>query len=390
MGKNRMTRGLLKGSLHIELKAYALIFLFLLSAVSCITQFVPVIEEEKELLVVQGLITDQHATDTIKLSKSLPLGERSAARPVSGYSVSISDNSGYLVHLNEISPGTYITPSSFSGVIGHVYTLHITSNSTPDKFTYESYPVEMKPVPPIDSIYYEKTTIVPSDGFYKGVDGCQIYLDTHDPANSCRYYRWDYTETWVFRLLFPVDNQTCWITDKSRSINIKSTVAFDEDRVSRLPVNYITNVTDRLQREYSINVNQYSLNQDEYIYWEKIQNTAVQVGGLYDLIPSSVPGNMRCIEDPTEKVLGYFSVSAVSSKRIFIKDNFEGIIYRYNDCITDTIPYIDPPGLGVSVWILFDERFAIPPFRILTDKKGCADCTVRGSNIKPAYWKDEK
>ena len=202
MGKNRMTRGLLKGSLHIELKAYALIFLFLLSAVSCITQFVPVIEEEKELLVVQGLITDQHATDTIKLSKSLPLGERSAARPVSGYSVSISDNSGYLVHLNEISPGTYITPSSFSGVIGHVYTLHITSNSTPDKFTYESYPVEMKPVPPIDSIYYEKTTIVPSDGFYKGVDGCQIYLDTHDPANSCRYYRWDYTETWVFRLLF--------------------------------------------------------------------------------------------------------------------------------------------------------------------------------------------
>ena len=114
------------------------------------------------------------------------------------------------------------------------------------------------------------------------------------------------------------------------------------------------------------------------------------MGGLYDLIPSSVPGNMRCIEDPTEKVLGYFSVSAVSSKRIFIKDNFEGIIYRYNDCITDTIPYIDPPGLGVSVWILFDERFAIPPFRILTDKKGCADCTVRGSNIKPAYWKDEK
>jgi hypothetical protein len=185
-------------------------------------------------------------------------------------------------------------------------------------------------------------------------------------------------------------NQTCWIFDKSKTINIKSTVAFDEDRVIKHPVNYITNVTDRLQRKYSINVNQYSLNQDEYQYWEKIQNISVQVGGLYDLIPASVQGNMSCIEEPGQQVLGYFSVSAKTSKRIFIKDNFEGIIDRYNNCVLDTIPYIDPPGLGVTVWIINDSRFAIPPFRVLTDKKGCADCTVRGTNIKPSYWQDDK
>jgi hypothetical protein len=370
--------------------SYIILLSILLSFTSCITQFIPVIEEDKELLVVQGFITDQNETDTIKLSRSLPLGLKKDARPVKGCFVTISDDKGTTVSLSEISAGTYITPESFRAIVGNTYTLHINANQAFNNYNYESAPMKMKAVPPIDSIYYEKTVIEKADGYFKGVDGCQIYLDTHDPLNNCRFYRWDFSETWVLRLLFPVVNMTCWISDKSNSINIKSTIAFDEDRVAKHPVNYITNVTDRLQRKYSINVNQYSLNQDEYQYWEKIQNISDQVGGLYDLIPSSVQGNMSCIEDPGQKVLGYFSVSAKSSKRIFIKDSFEGIIDRYNNCVLDTIPYIDPPGLGVTVWIINDSRFALPPFRVLTDKKGCADCTVRGTNIKPSYWQDDK
>src|ERR1035437_1156394 len=88
--------------------------LFLVLLNSCITQFVPQIEEEKELLVVQGLITDQHETDTIKLSESLPLGQIDKAKPVHGYSVTISDNLGNIVYLSETVPGTYLTPSSRS------------------------------------------------------------------------------------------------------------------------------------------------------------------------------------------------------------------------------------------------------------------------------------
>ena len=227
-------------------------------------------------------------------------------------------------------------------------------------------------------------------GFFSGVDACQILLNTHDPENKCKYYRWDYTETWVLRLLFPVVNQTCWITEHSQFVNIKSTASFTEARIDRFPIKYISNQTDRLKRKYSILVNQYSLSEDEYNYWEKIQNVEEQVGGLYDIIPASVPSNIRCIEDPGEKVLGYFSVSSKSSKRIFIKDDFPGIIDRYNHCIKDTIPYADPPGLGISVWILDDEPYYKPPFKVTTEIKGCADCTVRGSNVRPDFWNDDK
>jgi hypothetical protein len=361
-------------------------FLLIIFLSGCVTQFVPEVDEEKELLVVEGLINDQPGADSVKLSGSLPFGIRSEAKPLTGCLVSISDELGNTSNLTEDTAGIYITDSaSFKGETGRTYTLHIrTVNDT----HYESYPMEMKPVPPIDSLYYEKKLIKERTGFYPGIDGCQIYLDTHDPSNYCKYYRWDYSETWVLRLLFPVVNMTCWISDKSRAINIKSTAAFNEATITRYPINYITNATDRLKRKYSILVNQYSLNEDEYIYWQKIQNLADESGGLYDIIPASVPSNMMCIENPDEKVLGYFSVSAMTSKRIFIQSNFDGIIDRYNNCVKGIIYSFPPEGLGTSVWILEDHPYARTPYWIITDDKGCADCTVRGSNKRPAFWED--
>ncbi len=369
-------------------KLYILLITIILLLNSCISKFIPVTNEDQELLVVQGLITDQQEADTIKLSKSLPFGQVSDARPVSGSMVTISDNQGGSVRLSETGAGIYVTPSFFHGIVGLSYTLHISYYNR----NYVSLPMEMLPVPPIDSLYYEKTVIEKADGFFPGVDGCQIYFDTYDPENKCKYFRWSFTETWVFRLPYPVANQICWITENSHNINIKSTTSLKEDRIDRYPINYITNVTDRLKTKYSIIVNQYSVSQDEYIYWQKIQDVAVQVGSLYDIIPASMPSNIRCIELPDEKVLGYFSVSAKSSKRIFIKDKFSGIIDRYTNaiCIKDTIPYMDPSGLGTSVWILDDEPYHIGPYKITTDNKGCADCTLRGSNVKPSFWIDDK
>ena len=357
---------------------------------SCISQFVPQVEEAKELLVVQGLITDQHETDTVRLSRSQPLGEAASAIPVGRCNVSISDNLGNVVYLTETQPGTYITPSSFYGEAGRFYTLHIATGAELGNFTYESTPCELVPVPPIDSVYYEKVVIEKPVGFYKGIDACQIKLDTYDPENKCKYYRWNFSETWIFRLLFDVPNQTCWIKDKSHSINIKSTVAFDRALIKGYPINYITNITDRLKTRYSILVNQYSMNADEYSYWEKIQNIAVQVGGLYDIIPTSVPSNLFCVENPSEKVLGYFSVSAKKSKRLFISDTFNGIIDRYNKCITDTVFNPNFPGVNVNAWILFSHILSIPQvsFYEITTDHGCADCTLRGTTVRPDFWID--
>ena len=378
----------------IKLARQFLLFIVIFLLNSCVTQFFPELNEEKELLVVEGLITDQPGTNTVKLSKSLPLGVKTDAKPLTGCNVKISDDKGNIFNLTERDSGVYVTdPETFKGEIGRFYTLHVTTNTGTGTLNFESYPTEMKPVPPIDSIYYEKTVIEASYLNFKGIDGCQIYLNTHDPENKCRFYRWDYSETWLFRLNYEVPNQTCWISDNSNTISIRSTAAYEESVISRLPVTYISNVTDRLKTKYSILVNQYSLNEDEYIYWDEIQNIAVKVGGLYDMIPASVPSNIHCIENPAEKVLGYFSVSARSSKRIFIKDNFEGIIDRYAKCITDTVYSSNFPGLNISAWILFIHPCGGPPcipFWEITTRVECSDCTLRGTTTKPLFWQDDK
>jgi hypothetical protein len=305
--------------------------LFLLN--SCIVQFIPETDEDKELVVVEGLITDQPAVNTIKLSKSLPLGRKNVAKPLKGCLVEITDNLGQIYRLKETVAGTYVTdPLKFQGVIGRQYSLHINTNTANNNLNFESRLIEMKPVPPIDSLYYEKKTISELSEIGRIIEGCQIYLNTHDPENSCRFYRWEYSETWEFRLPYQVPNRICWLSSNSDKINIKSTSVLQQDRINRYPLTFISNNTDRLNVKYSILVNQYSLNEDEYLYWEKLQNISEQVGGLYDITPASIPSNIYCLEDPNEKVLGYFSVSATSSQRFFIKDYFFGLIDLYREC----------------------------------------------------------
>jgi hypothetical protein len=371
------------------------VLLFFLIISGCITQFVPETDEDQNLLVVEGLITDKPEVNKIKLSRSMPLGKRTTLKPLKGCTVSITDDQGNTYQLTESSTaGTYLTnQTTFQGSVGRKYTLHInTNNSTTTHYSYQSLPVEMIAVPAIDSLFYEKVTIKEKTEISGPKEGCQVYLNTHDPNGTCKYYRWEYIETWKFQLPYIiVPNNTCWITNNSNNITIKNTSVLAEDRVTRLPLNFISNETDRLSVRYSILVDQYSINEDEYTYWEKLQNISEEVGSLYDITPSSIPGNIFCVEDPGEQVLGYFSVSAKTSERIYIDESFRGLVALYTECPSDTVfGNANIPNLNSSVWIIVDQPYAMPPYKVLTDKKFCADCTTRGTTIKPDFWNDNK
>ncbi len=354
---------------------------------SCVFNYVPEIHEDEKMIVVEGLITDQPGINTIKISKSLPLWRRELSYPLKGCIVWISDDIGHIYNLKETRDTTYVTdPASFQGVIGRKYTLHIRTTTDSNNLNYESKPMEMKPVPPIGNVYYEKNIVT---RWPQPVEGCNVYLDTYDPSQKCKFFRWEYTETWEIHLIYNVPNRVCWITNNSDGIFIKNTTLISEERIIRHPVINITNPVDRLNLKYSILVNQYSLNEDEYLYWESLKNTVNQTGSLYDIIPATIPNNLYCLEDQTKKVLGYFSVSARSSKRIFIKDTFAGLNTMYYDCISDTIYGTGPiQGLDSIVWVIIDKTNEVPPARIITYKRECADCRARGSNIKPVFWDD--
>jgi hypothetical protein len=375
----------------MKLRISILLVSILLVTGGCITRFIPDLKEEQNLLVVEGMITDQPETYAVKLSISQQLGKSNSIKPLTGASVIVSDDAGHLYPFSEASPGIYNSNQwVFTGEIGRKYTLTVRANSGTDgTFTYESYPMELIPVPPIDSLYYEKVVLTNSNEWGRKEEGCQIYLDTYDQGQDCKYYRWSFTETWEFKLAFDVPNKTCWRSENSYDIKLKSTSVLAENKIRKYPLNFINNTSDRLTSEYSMLVTQYSMSQDEFDYWGKVQNVTENVGSLYDIVPSTVLGNMHCVEDPGRTVLGYFSVSSKSTKRIFVKDSFAGQANYYGSCIGDTIPGgTIIQGLGAYVWILYSNF--MPPYTVITYNKSCADCTTRGTNIKPDFWDNKK
>jgi len=355
-------------------------------------QFLPEVEEFRDYIAVDGLITDQNNSYKIEISRTSPLGTKFSANPIKGCSVRITDDLGNQYFLKEKKTGTYMSDSlTFRGVVGRKYVLHIKAAG----LNYESYPMEMKPVPPIDSLYAE---VIYNDTYQLGkiVPGYQVYVDSHDPENKCRYYRWDFTETWEFRLPYTYEtivNRICWKEVNSNKIFVENTSSLTEDRVSKYPLNFITTETNRLKVKYSLLLRQFSLNEDEYNYWEKLERITEEVGSLYDIVPMSIESNIYCTDSPSEKVLGYFSVSSVTSKRMFIKNTLTGFPDFYRYCPCDTVPVGRPiPNLNISVFILemLNPTLTSPYLYVLTYFKECIECTRSGLNKMPDFWNETK
>ncbi|HSL85793.1 MAG TPA: DUF4249 domain-containing protein [Bacteroidales bacterium] len=367
-----------------RLKILPVIILILLSG-GCVTEFIPEITDEKQVLVIEGMITDQPVANKVKISLSLPISDLTNPLPVTGATVSVKDDLGNSYSLNEKEPGCYYTdPRNFRGLPGRKYALFVEAYTG----IYASSFMEMTAVPPIDSIYYEKE-FVKMNQLGEVVEGCRIFLDTHDPSNLTRFFRWDYSETWMIRLPYMVPNNICWITLESNHILLNSTSYLAESKVKHMPVKKISTETDdRLKELYSILVTQYSLNEEEFHYWEKIRKISDKTGGLYDVIPMNVEGNIKNIIDPEEQVLGFFSVSSVASQRLFIKDYFAGFKNLYSSCPYATVPMKSPIRyLGTLYWIIIWDYDANT--KTYTDQLRCADCTTRGTTERPDFWPDD-
>ena len=362
------------------------IIVFILLLGGCTIEFTPEIDDAKELLVVSGLITDQDVSNKITLSRSVPVGKPLTAVAVSGALVSIADETGTVYFLAETSPGTYSTDSTlFRGRVGGSYSLNIRLGEN----NYETDFIKMKPVPPINSLYHEKVVINASRDSLEITEGCRIFLDSYDPAGECLFFRWSFVETWEYYLPFPSDVFRCWATEPSERILVRNTSVYSQARISRFPVVFITNRTKRLNVNYSILVNQYSIDESEYYFWERVQNISENVGGLYDMTPMAIQGNIRSVTDPGETVLGYFSVSAVSRKRLFVRDRFLGLSYFYPGCTVDTIYGVLPQGVErKDYWIVEDNANEIPSWWVITRERECADCKTDADRIKPDFWED--
>jgi hypothetical protein len=369
---------------------------------SCIDRYTPEVAPAAQAnLVVDGFLNAQ-GTTVIKLARTFSVNTKNTAPPEARAQVAIVDDAGRRYALAENPAGTY-TSGALSLDPGRQYQLRITTAQGRD-YASDSQPVV--PAPPIDSLTWQLTP----------VQGVQIYLATHAASSAARYYRWEYDETYQFTSAFessieyvPSTNRLrgrresiyrCWRTESSTAILQSNSTQLSQNTIASYPLQLVLPDV-RLRYGYSILVRQVAQTQAEYDYWERLRKNTENLGTVNDPLPGKVTGNVHALADATEPVLGYVGVHSVAQKRLFInaitqlpKPQPASVFFdpAYANCL-DT-EGVTPLSRALAQLKTGNSTALQPIISLFTGdtigstmaSPACADCRVRGTNIKPSYW----
>ncbi len=370
------------------------VYLFILLT-GCKERFEPNLPALKQnYLVVEGIINANGLTK-IKLSRSVPLDQKNKFIPELNATMRIEGEANAVVFFVPHTGGGLYSSATLLNPVDK-YRLRI---NTADGKEYLSKFVPVKLTPDIDSISWKEEN-----------GGVQLYANTHDPKNSTLYYRWDFDETWEIRSAYSAnykfDNNTiratlptdpqiyyCWKYASSNSIILGSSAKLESDKIFLQPLHFLARNEERLGIRYSILVRQYALDKEGYGFFEQMKKNTESLGTIFDPQPSALRGNITCITNPEDIVIGYVNAAAIKEQRIFINSfQLSGRGFSINGgtiCNSfavlndpDSIKRYIPPGWPYDAI----QRGANITF-YLTAPSLCVDCRERGGiNVKPSYW----
>jgi hypothetical protein len=365
-------------------------FLILLSLIGCKDELViPLRPDDKSLLVVEGALRVGKDSTVITLSKTSNVNEKVNFKPVLKANLTVEGKNGGSTPLKEIGNGRY-SHLNLGLVPGNEYRLRI---RTSDNKEYLSEYVVAKITPDIDSISWRKEN---GDLF--------IYANTHDNTNNTRYYKWDYDETWEIRSSYwanyqyvggskpvissPGFHYRCWKYTTSTTINVGTSAQLSSDIISEFPLVLIKTGSEKLSVRYSILVRQESLSKTAYEYFLLMKKNTESIGSIFDPLPSDLKGNIQCISNPEEGVIGFLTASSLVQKRIFITQGETKWNYGQN-CGTIVPVRNNPDSIKVYMPAVLPFGFEVIDLKeyYLSAAPSCVDCVLRGGDlIMPSYW----
>ncbi len=400
--------------MRVKLRYGLLVLSTLFTAFGCIEEIGFETESLESALVVEATITNENKFQEVLLSRTYKF-EDDGPSGESGAQVTIESDMGNF-QFTENENGTYVSTQSFAAEEGVDYTLKI---RTQDGRSYISNPTQQTAVSEIESVYATReTTDI-------GVDGMSVFIDTFDPTGSSLYYRYEYEET--YKIIAPKwttsdlivtneancdvevvnrtqEEQTCYGKENSVLINVATTSGFSEDRLVRHRVRFLDSDDPKIARRYSLLVKQYVQSLEAYSYYKTLKDFSGNGSLFSQTQPGFFSGNISSEVNPDEKVLGFFDVSTVSSKRVFFnyEDYYPGepLPPYFRNCIEFAPDQytIDPNICGLLITELLRNRikyFAVnnnPPSGqqgpYLVVIRACGDCTALGSNVVPDFWEE--
>ncbi len=373
------------------------IILVLISSVSCVEPIEIEGVEAENLLVVDGIITDQVGVQEIKLSRTYELDENGPV-PVSNAEVLVVSSNGESFNFKEVSPGVYNSVIPFGASLGEEYKLQVNLGST----TYESQQVSIESSSEITNISSERTSI-------RGQDGVVILVSSESNDEEGKYYKYEFEETFKIQspylkfkelILDEEDNiiarfktreeYTCFITVPSQELIITNTDGLVGNSLTNFPVNFIPKDDYKLSYRYSILVKQLEISAEAYAYYETLKNISESENLFSQYQPGFLEGNISNITDSDENVIGFFTVASVAKSRHFFDytDYFDPEVDIRASHTGNCEPYV--PTIPRLIELLREESVAYfseepgPVYTVV--RKSCVDCTLFGTNVPPEFW----
>ena len=400
---------------------------------ACIEPFNPDIGGGDQFLVINGVVTDEEGYQYAEISLTSSYNDREYM-PVNDCEVKIIDGSGNEFTMENYSAGKYRTWIEQQYLqIGNRFKIEVISN---DGKKYESEFDTLLPCPDIDDIYYEYQEIIPDDPDELSGQGIQLYIDFDATGDFASNYRWEAIETWEYRseerihiiyngiefsdseykldirFLNPENRNdakqmdslyTCWKTANVKDIFTYTSRQKRDMKVIGLPLYFVTNKENKLHLKYSILIRQLTLSDVAFGYWNQLQTQSQETGGLYETQPYELEGNMKCIDNENETVIGFFSVSSVKSKRLttsvhlnrndyYCADIIEGwdnlLVYLWGGTPGQLpLPNVELPDTPLYLHPFYTQLNELRKDTFSLIDQSCIDCRLKGGTLtKPDYW----
>jgi Domain of unknown function (DUF4249) len=347
---------------------------------------------QQENIVVDGMITDQPGPYKVKLFKTKALNSQLEGPDwVRRAIVTIFDDQGNSEILKESSTGNYETKplGGIQGTIGRSYYIKIV---TSDQVVYESQPEKLKPVADIEKLYYEfnlqedpgksdhllttngfnffvETRVIENgnnirwriNGIYevktspelktitKGGAAGSVVVVPDPPICS----GWSYTpKKGLTQGDKPCTCCNCWISEYNDSPLLADLKFVNSGQLLRKLIYFIPANRRQFSKKYFIEVEQFSISENAYNFWNKVSQQQKNGSDLFQVPPPKTVGNIITITSGAPSAIGFFSASSVKSKSMFIDKS--------------SIPY------------------GIPEIDVIPES--CQQLSKYSSNIKPLFW----
>jgi len=317
-------------------------------------------------LLVFGRITSGLQGNTIEIARTSPASGRQ--NPISNAAVFVVSASGEREQYLRVAPGKYqLFNETLTGRPGETYHLEVT---LADGSQYRSLPATMPEKAAQDVLDFEAKSVEIRLENNQGTirrNTVEFFMTTQilRPERD-NFIRWNLVETYLFperfKMVFIPDPppQWCYITYELE----EQKVFLYDGRKLKTPEVARRLMTSRLAdksfvSEYYLQAVQSSLTADAFRFWDELNEVTNSQGSIFDRPMGPVESNLYNVNDPDEKVLGYFEVSKVDTTRILVRKE-------------------DTP---------FDIRLPCPLVGFVGDE--CFDCLILENSVKvKPFWVD--